>query len=62
MKKNSNVLFAQINKESVDQLTNIVKETIATGISKVTNRTFSAADLWNIQRQKKSFIQRRYSL
>ena len=62
MKKQSNVLFAQITKQNVDNLTSIVKETIATGLTSVTNRTFSAADLWNIHRQKRSFVQRRFSL
>jgi hypothetical protein len=62
MKKQSETLFTQISNQQVNNLTTIVKETLATGISMVPGKTFSAADLWNIQRQKKSMLQRRYSL
>ncbi|MEO6720231.1 MAG: hypothetical protein ABIN67_07680 [Ferruginibacter sp.] len=61
MKKQSETLFAQISDQQVNSLTTIVKETLATSISKVARNAFSAADLWNIQRQKKSMLQRRYS-
>ena len=61
MKKQSETLFTQISNQQVNSLTTIVKETLAAGISKVAGKTFSAADLWNIQRQKKSMLQRRYS-
>ena len=62
MKKQSNTLFTYLNIEQVQNLTSIVKETLAKNANTVSNKTFSAADLWNIQRQKKSFVQRRYSL
>ena len=62
MKKQSNTLFTYLNIEQVENLTSIVKETLATNVSTKSNKTFSAADLWNIQRQKKGFVQRRYSL
>jgi hypothetical protein len=61
MKKRSNTLFTYLNIEQVDNLTLIVKETLAKNVSTMPN-TFNAADLWNIQRQKKGFVQRRYIL
>jgi hypothetical protein len=62
MKKQSNTLFAYLSNEQVNNLTSIVKETLAKGVSPIPGKTFSAADLWNIQRRKKSLMQRRYSL
>ena len=62
MKKQSNTLFTGISKEQVENLTTIVKETIAAGYNQAATKLFTAADLWNIQRQKKGFSQRRFSL
>ena len=62
MKKQSNTLFIEISKEQVENLTTIVKETIVAGYNQVQTKLFTAADLWNIQRQKKGFSQRRFSL
>jgi len=56
MKKQSNTLFAYLSNEQVNNLTSIVKETLAKGVNPIPSKTFSAADLWNIQRQKKSII------
>jgi hypothetical protein len=53
MKKQSNTLFIEISKEQVENLTTIVKETIAAGYNQAQTKLFTAADLWNIQRQKK---------
>lgn len=61
MKKNSTNLFATISTEMVENLTTIVKETLATGFNQSKSKTFTAADLWNIQRQGKSRTQRRFS-
>lgn len=61
MKKNSNTLFATISSEMVENLTTIVKETLANGFTAAKNKNFTAADLWNIQRQGKSRTQRRFS-
>ncbi len=58
MKHQSNTLFTQLNKQEVETLTNVVKETIAFGITG-TQKTFSAVDLWNIHRQRKSLGGRR---
>ena len=62
MKKQSNTPFAQISRENFKNLTVIVKETLGTCTTTNARKIFSVADLWNIQRQRKSFIQRRYAL
>jgi hypothetical protein len=58
MKHQSNTLFTQLNKQEVENLTTVVKETIAFGIA-ATHKTFSAVDLWNIHRQRRSLGGRR---
>jgi len=58
MKKQSNTLFTQISKEEVENLTQQVKETLATGLNGH-GRNFSSLDLWNIHRQKKTLSGRR---
>ncbi|CAN5813413.1 hypothetical protein BH11BAC4_BH11BAC4_10340 [soil metagenome] len=58
MKTQSN-LFAQLSKETVKNLTSEVKETLAFGYSENRSKTFSAAELWNIQRQRRSLGSRR---
>ena len=60
MKKQSNTLFSDINKEQLSNLTNVVRETISVGIE-TAKRTFSAAELWDIQRRKRVFPTRRLS-
>lgn len=52
-------LFNQISKTQVENLTMEIKETLAIGYNHNTAKTFSAAELWNIQRQRKSITQRR---
>lgn len=61
MKKQSNNLFATISSEEAASLTSIVNETLATSCNQSNGKIFTAADLWNIQRQGKSAIQRRHS-
>ena len=60
MKKSFNSLFAQLSNSSLQNLTNEVKETISYVCNKPTTRTFTTADLWNIHRQGKSRVQRRF--
>ncbi len=57
MKTQNTNLFTAISKAETAQLTSILAETLAT-VNKET-KSFTAADLWNIQRQKRSFVQRR---
>lgn len=55
-------LFTSLNKEQLTAITSIVKEVVAVDHKSNTNKIFSSADLWNIQRQKRTFVQRRFSL
>jgi hypothetical protein len=57
MKKQTTNQFSPISKEQTEKLTTVVKETIALGISHV--KTFSTADLWNIQRRSRTIMSRR---
>jgi len=59
MKTQLTNLFSQISKTEVDNLTTQVKETLAMGLTQNSSKVFSAAELWNIQRQRRTFVQRR---
>ncbi len=52
--------FAQIETSTLEVLTRVVKETLAPAAMLSQHKTFSAADLWNIQRQVRSRVQRRF--
>jgi hypothetical protein len=54
----NNNLFTVISKTETAKLTTVVNETLAFGLVK--EKSFTAADLWNIQRQRKSILQRRH--
>jgi len=60
MKMQSNSLLPPLNSESVVNLTTEVKEVLAAEFEKSRSRILSAADLWNIQRQQKARMLRRY--
>ena len=62
MRHQSNSLFTTLTKEELEGIINMVSETIAAGQTATRQKKFNAADLWNIQRQKRTFIQRRFSL
>ena len=53
-----NNLFKAISQTETEKLTTIVSETVATVENHV--KPFTAADLWNIQRQKKTLVRRGY--
>lgn len=57
MKKQLNNQFTAISAEHTKELTTVVKETLATGLAQT--RTFSAADLWDIQRRGRTMMSRR---
>lgn len=57
MKKQKTNQFSPMSKEQTENLTTVVKETIALGFNQA--RTFSAADLWNIQRRSRTMMSRR---
>ncbi len=59
MKKQLNRSYNQLTKVQFEDLTSIVAETLAGGFNSSKTKVFTAADLWNIQRQGKSRIQRR---
>lgn len=58
MKKQTDFTFVKMSKEQSNELTTIVNETIATDF--VTAKSFTVADLWNIQRRSKTRINSRY--
>lgn len=58
MKTKQTQLFASLSKESTNKLTTLVKETLAYELAD--KKTFTAADLWNIQRRRKTVLQRRH--
>ncbi len=62
MKKHSNNYFAKISQLQLNNLISIVDETLTTDITPAKKTAFTTADLWNVQRNCKNFIKRRYSL
>jgi len=60
MKKTLNSPFAPLAKNELNNLTIVVKETIALGLGNTVSKVFTTADLWNIQRQTKTRMQRRF--
>lgn len=52
--------FALIEPSTMEALTMEVKETLAPASVLSQHKVFSAADLWNIQRQVKQRVQRRF--
>lgn len=59
MKKLCNRLFNQMSNEQVENLTSLVNETLATGMSHPKSKFFTPVDLWNIQRLGKYTLQKR---
>ncbi len=51
--------ISTLSKADSTHLTTVVNETIAFVSKEI--KSFTAADLWNIQRQKRSFVPRRYN-
>jgi hypothetical protein len=59
MKKETGFNFANISKEQSNELTTIVKETIAMDF--VPAKSFTVVDLWNIRRNGKTSMNSRKS-
>jgi len=59
MKRSTTSLFTQLSKEELNNLTSTTTEVIAFDCKNSNSKIFSAADLWNIQRQRRNFVQRR---
>jgi hypothetical protein len=51
-------LFKEIRKDEKEKMSTQVNETVA--VSHQHEKSFTAADLWNIQRNKRNFQPRRY--
>lgn len=60
MKNTTTGIFTELSNSQIENLTSIVKETIAfeTGISAI--KTFTSADLWNIQQKSRGRWQRKF--
>jgi hypothetical protein len=62
MKKQSNNFLTQLAAEQIESLTTVVNETLAREFKLPAAKIFTAADLWNIQKQKKATGIRRHGL
>jgi hypothetical protein len=62
MKTQTSSLFNTISKTQLINLTTEVKETLAMDVNLHTNKKLTAAEVWNIQRQKRARVQRRFDL
>ncbi len=58
--KASSTKFAPLQPSTLKELSEVVKETLAPAHLLVQHKTFSTADLWNIQRQARQRVQRRF--
>ena len=56
MKTKSSNLFTQLSSNALENLTNAVKETLAKNVVNQQQKTFSSADLWNIQRNRRTIV------
>ena len=54
MKRESASLFSTISTTALQNLVKIVNETLAFDTMPAKRKTFTSAELWSIQRQKKS--------
>jgi len=60
MKKQQHYLNS-LNITEVAALTSIVKEVVSVECKPAEKRIFGVPDLWNIQKQRISFVQRRFA-
>jgi hypothetical protein len=61
MKLLSNNLLETLSNAEIKKLTSQVSETLLFNYRKENQKVFTAADLWNLQRQKRNFLTRRNS-
>ena len=61
MKLQSNNLLENLTRQELKFLTTEVKETVNKNFKKERKRVFSAADFWNIQRQRKNLYTKRFA-
>ena len=62
MKTQTNSLFNSLSKTQLVSLTTEIKETLAMDVHMPFSKKFTAAEVWNIQRQKRVRVQRRFAL
>jgi len=62
MKTQTNSLFNSLSKTQLVSLTTEIKETLAMDVHMPFSKKFTAAEVWNIQRQKRARVQRRFAL
>lgn len=60
MKKQNQGYLTYVTNIELQKLTTIVEEKIADNFKQEEKKAFTSADLWNIQRNKRSFGQRRF--
>ncbi len=61
MKKQSDNLFETMSNEKIQHHLGSVNETLSGGFNQTNNKVFTAVDLWNIQRNGTSSLQKRHS-
>ena len=59
MKKQNQGYLNYVTNMELQKLTSVTEETIATDFKQEEKKPFTSADLWNIQRNRRSFVQRR---
>lgn len=52
--------LVQLNSTELTQLTAMVAETLATNVQVQPKKTFTAANLWKVQNQRRMFATRRF--
>jgi len=60
MKKTYSGTLATISRTEIEVLTREIKETLAFEAIAIKTKSFTSADLWNIQRQAKARSSRRF--
>lgn len=60
MKTENKIFFQELGKSQIENLVKEVKETMATDMPLINNKTaFTLVDLWNLERNRKKRIVRR---
>jgi len=62
MKTQTTGLFNALSQAQLISLTTEVKEILAMDVNLPRSKKITAADVWNIQRQKRARVQRRFTL
>jgi hypothetical protein len=60
MKKNSSIFFDSLTETECENLRKEVDEVLAVGFNLPRRKIFTTTDLWNIERHRRSRVQRRF--